>query len=119
HLNLRLQEKRIPNARAPKFYESALGEQLEGELVHVVANDGKLQVEPTTLAEAEAYWAAQRGDPKTPDGDVSIDAIATLTELRHEDALVYGVKAANLGEIGRALPTGNYPEGIALPFSAY
>jgi pyruvate, water dikinase len=119
HLNLRLQEKRIPNARAANFHESSLSEQLEGELVHVTADDGELQVQPTTLEAAEAYWATQRGEPKTPEGDTSTTAMPALSSLRHTDALSYGVKAANLGELGRALPEANHPAGIALPFAAY
>jgi hypothetical protein len=119
HLNLRLQEKGIPNVRAPNFFGSALGDELEGELVHLRVTEDEFSIEPATLEDANAHWAAQRGEPQSPEGDTSVEAIAPLTALRHTDALSYGVKAANLGELARALPDENHPAGIALPFAAY
>lgn len=119
HLNLRLEEKGIPNARAPKLFGSALLAELQGELVHVTTHGGTLVIEPAEAADAEAFWSAQRGDPKRPPADTERSEIAALAELRHEDALGYGVKAANLGELTRALPSENRMVGLAIPFSAY
>lgn len=119
HLNLRLREKHIPNAAAPELFESGFFESLEGTLVHVTTTAEGLSVTPARLGDAQAFWASQ--SPELPDPEFTLDATKpeSLAKLRHDDARAFGTKAANLGELARALPTANVPHGMALPFAAY
>lgn len=119
HLNLRLREKHIPNAAAPELFQSGFFESLEGTLVHVTTTKDGLTVTPARLADAQAFWDSHI--PALPDPEFTLDTTEpeSLSALRHEDARAFGTKAANLGELKRALPTGNVPSGIALPFAAY
>ncbi len=119
HLNLRLREKRIPNAAAPQLFESGFFDSLEGTLVHVQSSEQGLSVTPARLADAQTFWEANI--PELPDLEFSLDVteLTPLTNLQHTDSVAFGTKAANLGELARVLPTDNVPHGIALPFAAY
>lgn len=119
HLNLRLREKRIPNVAAPKLFASGFFDSLEGTLVHVQTSDQGLTITPARLEDAQAFWKAQT--PALPDPEFTLDVteLRSLASLKHEDLRAYGTKAANLGELRRALPEASVPSGIALPFAAY
>jgi pyruvate,water dikinase len=119
HLNLRLREKHIPNAAAPELFASGLVDGLEGALVHVETSDDGLAVTPARLSDAQAFWETQA--PVLPDPEFTLDVTEPepLASLHHDDLAAFGTKAANLGELGRALPRANVPDGIGLPFAAY
>lgn len=120
HLNLRLREKRIPNAAAPQLFASGLLDSLEETLVHVKSADGGgLTVTPARLSDALAFWEARVPALPAPEFTLDVTEPAPLATLHHRDYLAFGTKAANLGELRRALPGDNVPNGIALPFAAY
>lgn len=119
HLNLRLREKHIPNAAAPGLFDSGFFESMEGVLVHVTTTSGGLTVTPARLTDAEAFWASHRPNLPSPVFTLDVTEPKPLSALRHTDSRAFGTKAANLGELSRALPEGNVPHGIGLPFSAY
>ena len=57
---------------------------------------------------------------KAPPSDLSITKLASLDEMRAKDSIIYGSKAANLGEVIQAHPKGfDIPPGFAIPFVYY
>lgn len=118
HVNLRLREKGVPNAAVPSIYQNTLVAQLAGTLVHIVADASSVVIEPARLEDAEAFWAKQRPPLGAAPADLSVQALQTMAQLTHEDAVSVGVKAANLAEIRKALPD-NSQEGFAIPFARY
>ena len=119
HLNLRLREKRIPNASAPELFASGLFASLEGTLVHVQASETGISITPARLSDARAFWQTQAPELPAPEFSLDVTEPSQLEQLVHEDVLAFGTKAANLGELRRALPPANVPHGLALPFAAY
>lgn len=63
--------------------------------------------------------------PKPPDqlsapADLSIKALAPLRSMRKKDSVVYGAKAANLGELMNArIPATTVPDGFGIPYHHY
>lgn len=57
---------------------------------------------------------------KAPPSNLNVAKLASLSELRRNDSIVYGSKAANLGEITHArIPQIIVPKGFGVPFAAY
>ena len=119
HVSLRLREKQIPSASVPDIYDNAFVQALEGSLVHVVASGRDVQIEPARLADAQAFWDATRPALPPLRSDLEVTALEGFDALRHDDALAYGTKAANLGELHRLLPAEQRVDGFGIPFSAY
>ena len=63
HVNLRLREKKIPNARMPDIYADQVVALLDGKLARLTVTETDAQLQPAQLAEAEAFWAQQRPPP--------------------------------------------------------
>jgi pyruvate,water dikinase len=120
HVNLRLREKGIPNARLPDVYQNQVVSLLDGKLVHLVVEATAVRIEPALPATAEAFWASHRPVAGPLRADLAEGRLRPLGELRVADALAFGSKAANLGELGQALPAANrVTAGFAIPFSTY
>ncbi len=120
HINLRLREKGIPSATVPSVYDNAVIAALDGSLVHVVApQEGAVRIEPATLAEAEAFWEARYPELPPIDADLTVVELAPFVDLRHDDAIAYGAKAASLAELRGVLPAEHRRDGFAIPFAAY
>lgn len=119
HVNLRLSEKGIPNASVPGVYENAWVQALDGGLVHLVVRDDGVVIEAARLEDARAFWEAHRPDVGQVRSDLSVRALASFADLGHADAVAYGAKAANLGELHAALPSPHRVEGFAVPFAFY
>lgn len=117
HVNLRLGEKRVPSAAVPSIYTNQAVRALDGRLVRVVATATVVEIQPARLADAEAFWAATRPSVPAPVADLSVTALGGFEQLRAADARAYGAKAANLGELNRALPTAQRPDGFGVPFA--
>ena len=61
-----------------------------------------------------------RGIRQTPERDLSVQAITPLSEIGFEDYDAFGVKAANVAELGKlGFPEGTAPGGFAIPFYFY
>lgn len=57
---------------------------------------------------------------KAPPSDLTVTDLASLDQMRAKDSLVYGSKAANLGEVIHSRPRGfSVPSGFAIPFVDY
>lgn len=119
HVNLRLQEKGIPNAFLPGVHENQWIASLTGALVHLVVTEDDVLLEPAVLSEAESFWAALRPPLPPLVSDLSVVAITPFSEIRSEDAPAFGVKTANLGELQRVLPPQHRPDGFAVPLARY
>jgi pyruvate,water dikinase len=119
HSNLRLRERGLPNVMLTSAYTDSRVQALEDQLVHVVATETELTLESATLAEAQAYWDAHTPMVGPVTSDLTVTALEGMDTLTHEDAIAYGAKAANLGELHAILPAANRVEGFGIPFSAY
>lgn len=87
--------------------------------MHVVASEDDVEIEPAKLEDAEAFWEATRPDLPPLRSDLDVTALEGFATLRHGDAIAYGTKAANLGELHRVLDEAHRVEGFGIPFSAY
>jgi pyruvate, water dikinase len=119
HVNLRLGEKHIPNVTVPGIYEASWAKILGGHLVHIVVASDKFVLEPATLADAEAFWAAHRPQVRAPIANLSVEALTSFASLGAGKADAFGVKSANLGELISVLPQANRNDGFAIPFVRY
>ena len=119
HVNLRLAEKQVPSASVPGIYDNALVAAYAGKLVHLVASAGGVVLEPATLADAEAFWEARRPDIPDPVADLSVTTLTDFGTMRASDAVAFGVKAANLGELHQILPAEHRVDGFGIPFRHY
>lgn len=119
HVNLRLREKELPNALVADVYEDAAIGALADQLVHVEVTTAGVTVEAASVTDAQAWWDAHRPVVGPVSSDLTVTEMAGLETLSHDDAIAYGVKAANIGELHDVLPEANRVEGFAIPFSAY
>jgi hypothetical protein len=78
-----------------------------------------VEIEPARLEDAEAFWEATRPVLPPLRSDLEVTALESFTTLTHADAIAYGTKAANLGELHRVLDEAQRVEGFGIPFSAY
>jgi pyruvate,water dikinase len=119
HVNLRLREKGIPSAAVAGVLENKVLAALADSLVHITAQGARVQIEPASLEDAEAFWNAHRPQLGDPASDLGVTELRPLELLTAADARAYGAKAANLGELATVLRAENRVSGFALPFSAY
>lgn len=119
HVNLRLDEKDIPNVRIPNATESPLLLGLEGRLVRLEADGSRVEIMPASLDDAQAWWDAHRPDVGQPDADLSVTEISEFEGLESGDADAFGVKATNLAELSNQFAPDHAPSGFAIPFAAY
>ncbi len=119
HVNLRLDEKDIPNVRIPNATVSPFLLGLEGRLIRIEAFESGVDIMPASLEEAQDWWDAHRPDVGQPRADLSVIAIAGFEEIGSEDAEAYGVKAANLAELSNEFGPDHAPTGFAIPFAGY
>ncbi len=119
HVNLRLQEKGIPNAAVPAIYDNEYVKTLDNFLVHLVVTDTDVNIEPARLEDAEAFWETHRPPVSEPTADLSVSGSGTFVELGTADADAYGAKAANIAELYDILPAQNRVDGFGIPFSHY
>jgi pyruvate,water dikinase len=120
HVNLRLREKMIPNARVPDIYQNQVVSLLDGKLVHVTVGQSDVRIEPALLDAAMKFWADHRPQTRPPTADLAEARLRPLDMLRATDASSVGTKAANLAELNQVLPPGNrVAAGLGIPFSFY
>ncbi|MCK6546735.1 PEP/pyruvate-binding domain-containing protein [Myxococcota bacterium] len=119
HVNLRLQEKGIPNVAVPNVYDASWIDALADHLVHLVVTDDAVMIEPARLEDAQRFWDAHRPSVPPPRADLSVTAIADYRTLGHDDAIAYGAKAANLAELRAILAPPAVNDGFAIPLVRY
>jgi hypothetical protein len=116
HVNLRLREKQIPNARIPQVYDNPALAMLDGRLIRLTVSATEARLEAATLVEAQAFWASHRPPPRVLTANLDETRLLDFSTLAATDAAAYGPKAANLGELFRLLPAPNRAAGFGVPF---
>jgi len=119
HVNLRLGEKHIPNVTVPGIYGAAWAQILDGYLVHIVVAADTFVLEPATLSDAEAFWAAHHPQVRSPIANLAVVTLTSFADLGAPNADAFGVKSANLAELYHVLPATNRNDGFAIPFARY
>ena len=122
HVNLRAIQNGAPNAFVRDVLDDKAVTDLVGSHVYYeVGKDGYV-LRAATKAEVDAHHAASRPTKaQTPVRDLTVKKIAALGDVGFDDWDAFGVKAANVAELGRigGLAEGVAPDGFAVPFWFY
>jgi hypothetical protein len=120
HVNMLAKAWGIPNARINNA--DRLFKNLEGKYVRLEVAENGYHVSPADPREVEErnrQWV-ERGDLITPRADCDYARLTDLANQRARDAIKFGAKSANLGELMRArLPGITIPSGFTIPFRYY
>ena len=120
HVNMLAKSWGIPNAHIKNA--DRLFKLLEGKYVRFEVGENGYHLSPADPREVEErnrQWV-KRGDLVTPRADRNFDRLTDLKNQRARDAIRFGAKSANLGELMRArLPGLTVPAGFAIPFRYY
>jgi pyruvate, water dikinase len=119
HLNLRLREKKIPNARIADILRDQAVTTLDGRLARLEVTANQARLEPARLEDAEAFWASRRPVARPITANLNEQRARIFATLGAADKDAYGVKAANLAELHQLLPAANRVEGFGIPFASY
>ena len=120
HVNLRAGAWHIPNAGDKKARDKYA--RLDGKVVYYEVTDTGLTLREATAQEiAElANQIAKTQHVALPRADIASGRLAMLSRMRAKDVVMYGTKAANLGEIVTANLSGvAVPPGFGVPFFYY
>ena len=124
HVNLLAKGWGIPNAYIKDAAESYAA--LAGQFVYFETRADGFTLRPATANEAAARGRqlAQRSDLLTPAADLNWQELTELKAQRKADAKRFGAKAANLGEVMRAIKINAVrdvvvPDGFSVPFYFY
>ena len=117
HVNMLAKSWAIPNATIKNA--DRLFKQLEGKYVRLEVREDGYSLVPADAREVDErnrQWV-KRSDLITPHADLNYDRLTDLTGQRARDAVRFGAKSANLGEIVHARLRGiEVPAGFAIPF---
>ena len=121
HVNLRAVQDGVPNAFIRNALETKDIAALVGSHVRYTVADSGYTFRAATRAEVDAHYAASRpATAQTPARDLSVTAIASLSQVGFTDWDAFGVKAANVAVLGGlGFPAGTVPDGFAIPFHFY
>ena len=133
HVNLRAIQDGIPNAYIRDAHDDPALTALLDRYVRYEVTADNYTLQAATQAEVEAHYAASRPtQPQTPQRDLTVTAITRLSDIGFTDWTAFGVKAANVAELGTldftagtvpeggSVPIGGtVPDGFAIPFSFY
>ncbi len=120
HVNMLAKSWAIPNAtikNADKLFKA-----LEGKYVRLEVSENDYSLSPADsreVGERNRQWI-KRADLVTPHADLNYDRLTDLRLQRERDAVRFGAKSANLGEIIHArVPWLAVPAGFTIPFRYY
>ena len=120
HANLLAKSWSIPNAHIKNA--DRMFKQLEGKYVRLEVSENEYKLAPANVREVEArqrQWI-KRADTVTPKADLDYDRLTDLKDQRARDAIRFGAKSANLGEVLNARLAGvEVPPGFTVPFHYY
>jgi hypothetical protein len=121
HVNLRAVQDKLPNAFIADAATNPEVTALIGSFVRFEVTADGYTLEVTTQAKVDEHFAAIRPRAaQTPQRDLSITEIRSLSGIGFDDWRAFGVKAANLATMGTfGLPDTFVPEGFAIPFEFY
>ncbi|HEV7859404.1 MAG TPA: PEP/pyruvate-binding domain-containing protein [Pyrinomonadaceae bacterium] len=120
HINLLAKSWGVPNVYIKNAQE--LFKQYDGWWVSFDAMRDNYAIKRADLDQLREYQKrlAQRLDVMTPRYNLGVKRIASLSEQRAKDVVVYGAKSANLGEMTHAHLKGIIvPGGFTIPFFYY
>ena len=120
HVNLRAGAWGIPNAGDKKARDKY--GKLDGKVVYYEVTDTGMTLRlatPDEIKELDGRIASAK-HIELPKADLETRRLAMLTRMRAKDVVIYGTKAANLGEIVTANLDGvRVPMGFGVPFYYY
>lgn len=120
HINLKARQNDTPNAYIRDAANHPDIAPLIGQWVHYQVTEGGFQLQAASQAEVDAWLEAIRPkEERVPLSDLSITQPVRLTTIGFGDGLSFGVKAANVAELGKILVDGVAPDGYAIPFALY
>ena len=121
HVNLRAVQDEVPNAFIRGALEDSVIEGLIDSHVYYEVSSSGYSIRAATQAEVEEHYAALRpAESQTPQRDLSVTSITSLSEVGFGDWDSFGVKAANVAVLGTlGFPEGTVPDGFAVPFYFY
>ncbi len=119
HVNVAARARGTPNMALLGASAEPEFEVLDGQLVRFEVSSTSYSLEPSTLEEAEAFWAQRvEREPLVPVFDVDTEGFIPFADLAFSDAVRVGAKAANLAELSHVLGE-RAPDGFAVPFAYY
>lgn len=121
HINLKAKQNKTPNAYLKAASSNPEISTLIGQPVHLRVHADGVQIRLATTQEIDTHLEKIRPrNTQFPDRDLSVISIKSLNEIRNKDALIFGAKAANVGELKSILfDNVVVPEGFAIPFYFY
>ena len=121
HVNLRAVQDDIPNAFIRDALDDSDIDDLIGRHVRYQVTRSGYTLRAATKAEVDAHYESSRpAKSQTPERDLSVTGITTLSDVGFDDWDAFGVKAANVAVLGTLnFPAGTVPGGFAVPFYFY
>lgn len=121
HVNLRAIQGGIPNAYVRGALDHPdIASLLDSYVRYTVTANGWSLREATVAEVLDHYAGSRPSAPQTPERDLSVREIKPLRRVDFDDWDAFGVKAANVAELGRlGFPPGTVPDGYAVPFAFY
>ena len=121
HVNLRAVQDGVPNAYVRDVLDDPDVAALVGGFVRYEVTESGWSLRAATPDEVdEHYESARPSQAQTPPRDLSVTSVTPLSDVHFEDWTAFGVKAANVAELGRlGFTAGTVPEGFAIPFYFY
>ena len=121
HVNLRAAQDGVPNAYVRDLLKDPDVAALVGGFVRYEVTATEWSLRAATPREVDEHYESSRPpQAQTPQRDLSVRSITPLSDVRFEDWDAFGVKAANVAELGRlGFPEGTVPDGFAIPFYFY
>ena len=121
HVNLRAVQDGVPNAYIKEPLEDDEIDDLVDRFVRYEVTAEGYELRAAAKAEVDAHFARSRpAHVQTPERDLTVTAISALREIGFGDWKAFGVKAANVAELGKlGFPEGAVPDGFAIPFYFY
>jgi rifampicin phosphotransferase len=119
HVNMLAKSWGIPVAHVKNA--DKLFRQLEGKYVRLEVGENDYKLAPADareVGERNRQWI-KRTDLVTPRADLDEDRLTDLSAQRARDAVRFGAKSANLGELMHARVGVVVPPGFAIPFRHY
>jgi hypothetical protein len=118
HVNVAARARGTPNLALRKATKDPRLTPYFDRLVRFEVRSSGFSISAATTEEAEAFWNSNAREPLVPKSDLSTSGFLSFDEMRFEDSIRVGAKAANLGLLRRLLGE-VAPTGFAIPFSAY
>lgn len=127
HVQLKSRARKTPNLDLSEL-EGGMQNPLfhhvkDGDWIRMVLSaDGKILIEASTEAAANAFYNQKKSDPIQLKADTSVSKIFTSEELQSKDFIFVGSKTANYGELMKAVNTASRQvvrPGYGIPFFYY